>query len=160
MLYSRERRRVSMPVVTNELFINAPPEIVYQVAKDIEAFPEFMPDVKSARILETSDSGNRTVSEWVGLVKELNTTVKWTEEDRWDEARRRCDFTLVKGDYKRYGGSWEFLPQDQGTLFRSVVDYEYELPLVGPLIKGLVRKKMQENITRLQEALKRRVENG
>jgi ribosome-associated toxin RatA of RatAB toxin-antitoxin module len=147
-----------MPTVTNELFIAAPPDVVYRTAKDVETFPEFMPDVKSVRTVESSDDGRRTVTEWVGLVREFAVTVKWTEEDLWDDDARRCDFRLVKGDYKSYGGSWEFLPQEGGTLFRSVVDYEYELPLVGPLIKGLVRKKMQENVTRLQEAIRDRVE--
>jgi len=34
------------------------------------------------------------------------------------------------------------------------------IPLIGPLIKGLIRKKMGENVDRLQGALKDRIEGG
>jgi len=56
-----------------------------------------MPDVKSVRIIEKSEDGSRTVSEWVGIVKEFKTTIKWVEEDIWNDADHTCTFSLVKG---------------------------------------------------------------
>lgn len=147
-----------MPRVQNEILIDADVGRVYQTAKDVERFPEFMPDVKSVRVLERSEDGRRTVVEWVGLIPEFKTTVKWVEEDLWDDAAHTCDFKLVRGDFKTYGGRWEFIPTPNGTRFTSVVDYEYDIPLIGPLIKGLILKKMHENVDRLQAALKERVE--
>jgi ribosome-associated toxin RatA of RatAB toxin-antitoxin module len=149
-----------MPRVQNEITIAANVETVYQTAKDVERFPEFMPDVKSIRVLERSDEGQRTVVEWVGLIQEFKTTIKWVEEDRWDDAAHTCDFTLVRGDFKTYGGQWRFEPTPDGTRFTSTVDYEYDIPLIGPLIKGLILKKMGENVDRLQAALKERIERG
>lgn len=149
-----------MPRVENAVTIDADVETVYRTAKDVERFPEFMPDVKSVRVLECSDEGRRTVVEWVGLIPEFKTTVKWVEEDLWDDAAHSCDFSLVSGDFKEYGGRWEFSPAPQGTRFTSVVDYEYDIPLIGPLIKALILKKMRENVDRLQAALKERIERG
>jgi ribosome-associated toxin RatA of RatAB toxin-antitoxin module len=149
-----------MPRVENAVTINADVETVYRTAKDVERFPEFMPDVKSVRVLERSDDGQRTVVEWVGLIAEFKTTVKWVEEDRWNDTAHTCDFSLVSGDFKQYGGRWEFTPTPQGTRFTSVVDYEYDIPLIGPLIKALILKKMRENVDRLQAALKERIERG
>src|SRR5438034_10937634 len=122
-----------MPTVKNTLLIQADADRVYQIARDVEAFPEFMPDVKSVRVLERSDDGRRTVVEWVGLIQEFKTTVKWVEEDRWDDTAHTCDFTLVRGDFKTYGGQWRFEPTPNGTRFTSIVDYEYDIPLIGPL---------------------------
>src|SRR5712691_383768 len=147
-----------MPRVENEIVIAAAVETVYPTAKDVERFPEFMPDVKSVRVLERSEEGGRTVAEWVGLIPEFKVTVKWVEEDRWDDAAHTCDFELVSGDFKSYSGRWEFVPISDGTRFRSVVDYEYDIPLIGPLIKALILKKMRENVDRLQAALKERIE--
>jgi ribosome-associated toxin RatA of RatAB toxin-antitoxin module len=149
-----------MPRVENEIVINADVERVYRTAKDVERFPEFMPDVKSLRVLERSDDGRRTVVEWVGLIPEFKLTVKWVEEDHWDDAGHTCDFTLVSGDFKSYGGRWQFEPAPGGTRFRSAVDYEYDIPLIGPMIKGLILKKMRENVDRLQAALKEHVEGA
>jgi ribosome-associated toxin RatA of RatAB toxin-antitoxin module len=149
-----------MPRVENEITIAADVETVYRTAKEVERFPEFMPDVKSIRVLERSDDDRRTVVEWVGLIPEFKTTIKWVEEDRWDDAVHTCDFTLVRGDFKSYGGQWRFEPVSGGTRFHSVVDYEYDIPLIGPLIKALIKKKMGENVDRLQSALKERIERG
>ena len=149
-----------MPRVQNEITIRAGVEAVYAIARDVERFPEFMPDVKSTRVLERSEDGRRTVVEWVGLIPEFKTTVKWVEEDRWDDAAHTCEFSLVSGDFKQYGGRWVFAPVPEGTCFTSVVDYEYDIPLIGPLIKALIRKKMHENVERFQAALKERVERG
>ena len=147
-----------MPRLENAITIKADVETVYRTARDVERFPEFMPDVKSLRVLERSEDGRRTVVEWVGLIPEFKISVKWVEEDRWDDTAHTCDFHLVRGDFKSYGGRWEFIPNPDGTRFTSIVDYEYDIPLIGPLIKGLIFKKMGENVDRLQAALKERVE--
>ena len=70
-----------MAIVNSSIDIDGPIEQVYALAKDIEAFPEFMPDVKSVKVLERSEDGQRTVSKWEAPVKEFKMTVKWTEED-------------------------------------------------------------------------------
>jgi len=116
--------------------------------------------VKSITVVDRSPDGSRQVVDWVTWMPEFRLTVKWTEEDRWDDAARTCDFTFVKGDFSEYGGTWRFLASDNGTVFESVVRYEIEIPLVGPLIKGVIKRKMYENVERLQQALKRRVEAG
>src|SRR5437879_1724441 len=135
-----------MPTVRNSIWIQAPVAEVFRVAMDVERFQEFMPDLKSLRVLERSDDGLRTVVEWVGNIPEVRTTVKWVEEDRWDPSEHTCRFTLVRGDFKSYAGAWRFLSENIGTRFESELEYEYDIPLIGPLIKGLIHKKMQDNL--------------
>ena len=75
-----------MPTVTTETTISAPVERVYEVARDIERYPQFMEDVVSVKILEQTPE--RQVSTWVSHVKEFKRDIKWTEEDFWNEAER------------------------------------------------------------------------
>ena len=117
-----------------------------------------MPDVKSIRVLERSEDGRRMVVEWVGIIPEFKTTVKWVEEDLWDDVERTCAFRLVSGDFKEYHGLWRFTPENGGTRFDSGVTYDYDIPLIGPLIKGVILKKMRENVDRLQAAIKGKAE--
>jgi ribosome-associated toxin RatA of RatAB toxin-antitoxin module len=147
-----------MPTVENSIWIRAGVDRVYAVARATESFPEFMPDVKSIRVLERSDDGRRMVVEWVGVIPEFKTTVKWVEEDLWDDAERTCGFRLVSGDFKEYDGTWRFTPEGEGTRFDSSVTYDYDIPLIGPLIKGVILKKMRENVDRLQQAIKGKAE--
>ena len=147
-----------MPTVRNTILIEAAPDAVYAVARDVERFPDFMPDVQRITVLEAAPDGSRQVVEWVGLIPTFKLTVKWTEEDLWDDRERTCRFRQVKGDFTEYGGLWRFTAEDPGTRFESEVHYELEIPTVGPLIKGVVRKIMTDNVSRLQAAIKRRVE--
>lgn len=147
-----------MPVVENTLYIDAPPEAVYAIARDVERFPDFMPDVQRITVLEASEDGGRQVVEWVGLIPAFRLTVKWTEEDLWDDVERTCRFQQVKGDFNEYSGSWHFVAEGTGTRFNSNVLYELEIPTIGPLIRGVVRKIMTDNVARLQAAIKKRAE--
>lgn len=147
-----------MAQVSSSIEINGPLEEIYTLAKDIESFPQFMADLKSVKVIERSEDGTRTVSEWVGIVKEFKTTLKWTEEDIWDDAAKTCVFTLVKGDYSKYSGKWQFTEVNGVTRFESEIEVEYEVPLVGSLIKGLIAKKMKENVDNMLQAVKRKVE--
>ena len=147
-----------MPKVQSSIEINGPLDKVYALAKDIESFPEFMPDVKSVNVVERSADGTRTVSEWVGAVKEFKTTIKWTEQDIWDDTAKTCTFNLIKGDYSKYSGLWTFSDLGGKTRFVSEIEVEYDVPLVGSLIKGLIAKKMKENVDNMLAAIKKRIE--
>lgn len=147
-----------MPTVATRIAIDAPPDTVYAVARDVERFPEFMPDVQRITVRSVSPDGARQVVEWVGTIPAFRLTVKWTEEDVWDDGARTCVFRQVEGDFTEYGGVWRFLPEGSGTVFESEVQYELEIPTVGPLIRGVVRKIMTDNVRRLQAAIKRRAE--
>lgn len=147
-----------MAVVSSSIEINGSLDRVYALAKDIEAFPEFMPDLKSISVVERSDDGCRTISDWVGIVKEFKTFIKWTEEDIWDDDAHTCVFTLVKGDYSKYSGKWKFTDLGGRTRFDSEIEVEYDVPLIGAIIKGIIAKKMKENVDNMLAAIKAKAE--
>ena len=147
-----------MARVVLETVIHAPLETVYAVARDVEAFPQFMPDVKSVRILEKSDDGSRTLTEWVAYASQLKLQVKWTEEDLWDDTAHTCRFRQVKGDYDQMEGLWEFLPHPEGTLFRSTLDYELRVPLLGALVQKVIHHLVTQNLQGILDGVKARAE--
>ncbi len=149
-----------MPKIDLSVLIDAPVERVWTTARNVEAFPEFMEDLQSLRVLERSDDGNRTVTEWVGLIREFKMTVRWTQEDVWDPAAHRDDFRMLKGDMDQMEGWWQFTPADGQTRFDSVVDYEYNVPLIGPMIKALIKKKMTANLEAQMQAIKAEAEKA
>src|SRR5438876_7997189 len=122
-----------MPRIEQSVLVDAPVEKVYAVARDVEAFPDFMEDLHSLSVIDRSPDGNCTVTEWVGLIREFKMTVKWTQEDLWDPATHRDDFKMIKGDMDSMSGYWQFSGADGKTRFESVVDYEYNVPLIGPM---------------------------
>jgi uncharacterized membrane protein len=147
-----------MPRIEQTVVVDAPVERVYAVARDVEAFPDFMEDLQSLSVLERSPDGNRTVTEWVGLIREFKMTVKWSQEDHWDPFAHRDDFKMIKGDMDSMSGYWQFTGADGKTHFESVVDYEYNVPLIGPMIKMLIKKKMEANLDAQMKAIKEKAE--
>jgi len=117
-----------------------------------------MADLRSLIVLERSEDTNRTVTEWTGLIREFKMVVKWTQEDLWDPTKHRDDFKMLQGDMNSMSGYWLFSEADGATTFESVMDYEYDVPLIGPMIKSLIKKKMTDNLQTTLEAIKSRAE--
>ncbi len=148
-----------MPHIENHAEINAPLEAVFVLARDQEAFPRFMPDVESVTVAERSADGSRVVTDWVAVASDFKLKVRWTEEDVWDEAAHTCRFTQLKGDYTAYGGLWTFTADGPNlTRFQSEIDYELDIPLIGPLLKAVVARLMRDNTQKILEAIKARAE--
>jgi len=117
-----------------------------------------MEDVEEVEVLE--QTADRQVSRWVGNVKQFNRRIQWTEEDFWDPQARRCEFRQIEGDFSAYSGVWEFRAVPEGTEAYLQITYEYNIPLIGPLIKKIVHKMMQQNIDSMLAALKAEAEKG
>lgn len=148
-----------MPLIKNEVLIHADLETVYNLAREVERFPDFMPDIESVDVKERSADGTRLVTEWVGVASDFKLKVRWTEEDLWDQVEHTCRFTQITGDYQEYEGLWSFIPEGERlTRFTSEIKYELEIPLIGPLLKALVAKLAKENVQRILEAIKIRSE--
>lgn len=147
-----------MPEVSASIVIRAPLEAVYASARRVEDFPRFMPDLERVTVLERNGDVP-TLTEWVGIVE--GRRIRWVEEDQWDDATHRCRFRQREGDFDRYEGTWEFVPDgDGGTRTTITVEFEFGIPLIGRLLSGLLRVKMQQNIDGMLKALQQQIEGG
>lgn len=146
-----------MPRVESSIWIDAPVAHVYAVAKDNESFPEFMNDVESLNIIERD--GNRIVSDWVGVISTFGLKIRWRQEDVWNEANASCQFHQVQGDYDSLSGTWNFVEERGGTRFDSVLEYEYVVPGLGPLVKKVVHGIVVKNMDGVLSAIKQRAES-
>lgn len=131
--------------------------MVYDIAKDNRSFPLYMDDVKSLTVVE--DEGDRIVSEWVGVISAFNVKVRWTQEDLWDFGSKTCKFKQLKGDYDSMSGTWELIPERDGTRFNSVLHYEYTVPGLGALVKKVVHGLVIKNMDAVLQAIKKRAED-
>jgi len=135
--------------------IRAPLEDVYAVAKRVEDFPRFMPDLERVTVLERQGD-LPTATEWVGVVE--GRRIRWIEEDAWDDARHVCQFRQRDGDFEKYEGEWTFTPEGDGTRTAVAVEFEFGIPLIGGLLSQLLRVKMQQNLDGMLTALRGQLE--
>ncbi|MBL8065269.1 MAG: SRPBCC family protein [Chthonomonadaceae bacterium] len=146
-----------MPNVQTTVWIDSPIQTVFNVAKRNEDFPSFMKDVQSVTVVERD--GARVVSDWVGTVSAFGLKIKWTQEDSWDDDAFLCRFRMLKGDYDKLEGTWTFSEVDNGTKFESVVDYEYRVPGLGPLVYKVIHGLVVKNLDDTLAAIKARAES-
>jgi ribosome-associated toxin RatA of RatAB toxin-antitoxin module len=144
-----------MPYVESRIVIEAPAERVYGLAKEQEHFPEFMPDVETATILERRHDG--VISRWKTLVEEA--PIEWTEEDRFDDDALRIDYKLIEGDLDKFEGAWTFAYRDGATHVVLGVDYDFGVPTLAELIGPTLERKVRENSEMMLAALKRQAES-
>lgn len=143
-----------MPQVERKIVIDGDPQRVYELAKDMESFPNFMPDVESVKVVERGP--NSTVTEWVTNVD--GTPFIWTEDDNFDDKNLRIDYALIEGDLEKFEGSWSFRPVDGKTEVTLVVDYDFGLPELTELIGPTLHEKVGENSEMMLAGMKKLVE--
>lgn len=143
-----------MPYVKTTIAIAAPARVVYELAKDQERFPEFMPDVETVKVIERHS--DRWITQWKTLVEEA--PIEWTEEDRFDDAALRIDYKLLEGDLDKFDGAWTFEERDGQTHVVLGVEYDFGVPTLAELIGPTLEKKVQENCEMMLAALKAEAE--
>ena len=143
-----------MPYVETSIEVDAPAKAVYELAKEQERFPEFMPDVESVQVIERHP--DRVITRWKTLVEEA--PIEWTEEDRFDDGATRIDYKLLEGDLDKFEGSWTFAERDGKTHVVLGVDYDFGVPTLAELIGPTLQRKVQENSEMMLRALKSQAE--
>ncbi len=145
-----------MAEICSQRHIPHPARQVYEAAKNIERFPDVMPDLESATVLENDGNGN-TITKWVGnvAVGPMKRKISWTEKDHWDDDGLVCSFDLIEGDMKTYSGAWKFSDNGEGCEVELKFDFELGIPMLGAMVNNIVNKIMQDNCDALLEALEK-----
>jgi coenzyme Q-binding protein COQ10 len=143
-----------VPYVATSIVVDAPASLIYELAKDQERFPQFMPDVESVTVVERQ--ADRILTRWKTLIEDA--PIEWLEEDRFDDAALRIDYKLLEGDLDTFEGSWTFAPDAGGTLVALDVTYDFGVPTLAELIGPTLEKKVRENADMMLAALKTEAE--
>lgn len=137
--------------------INAPPARCYEVARDIERYPDWAPQLKEATVVERDAEGRPSLVAFRAAM--MGHSTSYTIRYDYTEAPRRLAWKLVESDVARkLDGYYDFAPIP-GSPERTDVTYELEAELRLPL-PGFVKRRAEVRIihTALRD-LKARVED-
>ena len=143
-----------MPYVEVMVVVEAPARDVYELAKDQEQFPQFMPDVESVTVIARDAHGVRT--KWKTLVEEA--PIEWIEEDRFDDQGLRITYALTEGDLDTFEGEWTFVADGTRTNVTLTVTYDFGVPTLAELIGPTLEKKVRENAEMMLAGLRAEAE--
>ena len=144
-----------MTETANErIHVDAPPDRCWDVAVDFESYPEWVRDVKEARIVERDEEGRGKRVEFRAAA--LGKSVRYILEYDFSDAPQQFSWKVVEGDMlRRLDGTYRFEPEGPDS---TRVHYDLAVDLAVPL-PGLVKRRAAGLImgSALKE-LKRQVE--
>ncbi|MBI4778362.1 SRPBCC family protein [Candidatus Desantisbacteria bacterium] len=141
--------------IRNEIIVDAAVSIVFNIAADMEKYPEFIPTYKKVRIVQ--QDGQRMIIERVGLVGKKE--VMWKSEV-WLEAEKTISAVQLEGPLQGMMVKWQFEKRDGRTRILLVHDFEYKkIPLIGNLIaKFIIAQIVSRMADETLVGIRRRVE--
>lgn len=127
---------------------------IYEIAKEMEKFPEFMPDVKSVKVIERMK--NKTVTEWHSSLDEA--PVWWRELDEFDDKSPKIVYKLLEGDLDKFEGEWIFEDIEDGCRVTLTVDYDFGIPAFEEIVGPILKIKVENNCMMMLTAIKKIIE--
>jgi len=145
-----------MPYVEKSVVVSADVKRVYELAKNMEDFPSYMPDVKNVTVLERDNTG--TVTRWE--VHVIGKNLKWTERDTFDDEAPKITYKQIEGDVKKFEGEWRFIPAGEGKVrVELTCDAELGVPMLDALFNPVLKKALEMNIDKMLAAIKEKAES-
>lgn len=137
--------------------VKGDPQDVFNILRNLEQFPSFMPQVKRAVVLWRLPP-NRQISEWE--VEIDGATIRWKEEDAYDDQQRSIAFRVIEGDY-RAEGRWEVEKACfSGTKVTLEVTFDWGLQNLDKYVGPVLKKKAKKNLSKMVAALRRNMRTG
>ncbi|MGB8361114.1 MAG: SRPBCC family protein [Acidimicrobiia bacterium] len=139
----------------SQLEIDAPPEVLYDVAADVASYPEWASGVKEVEVLGLDDQGRVDRARFVleGFVKEIEYVLKYTH----DRPKVLSWVAEESSDLKMLEGSYQFSPTDNGStevVYALTVDTKFTIP-------GFIKRQAEKQIVNTAlRGLRRRVGKG
>lgn len=115
--------------------VDAPADRCFDVAVDFESYPEWLRDVKEAKILEVDEEGRGLRVEFRAAA--LGKSIRYVLEYDYADAPGSFSWKFVEGDMlRRLDGTYRFEPEGAATR----VFYDLAVELAMPL-PGLVKRR-------------------
>ncbi len=143
-----------MPYVESKTLIKGEGKKIYDIIRDMAAYPAFMRDLVSVEILERGDG--YTISHWVSNVD--GRKIVWTERDEFYPDELRITYRQTDGDLKKMEGEWLITEQEAGCAVSLSVDFEFGIPMIAGLLNPILKKKVRENSENMLKAVKEQIE--
>lgn len=127
-----------MTTRVDECLAHAPPELCFQIVREIERWPEFLRHYRRVRYLRRNAPGNGEVeiAAWYILIGPICIPTRWTAEFESDESNLTLNLRHLDGITRGLRITWEILPADVDTKLRITHAWDDDgWPLVGSLAR-------------------------
>ena len=135
-----------MPQATSSIVVDVPPKSLYEVAIDFESYPDFLPDVKFAKIKKRQ--GNNLIVDFeISVIKTIRYTLKVA-----GTPGKKIRWSLVEGDFfKKNEGGWMFEDLKGKTRGTYTIDIDFGLFVPSLITSRLIGANLPAMMKRFKE---------
>ena len=130
---------------------------LWEVLTDYEGLSEFIPNLSSSKLIERS--GNRVTLSQIGS-QQLVLGLKFSAEVQLELTEHRPEgllqFRMIKGDFRRFEGSWRLQSVPDQTLVLYELTVQGCLGMPVALIEQRLRQDLNDNLLAGEEETIRR----
>ena len=144
-----------MPQVVSQIVIQGSKQKIYDVIKDMTAYPRFMQNLLSVEILEQGE--NTDLTHWVSDVD--GRRIVWTERDNFYPEEFKITYAQTEGDLKKMAGAWTLIDVPEGVSVTLTVDFEFGIPMIAGMLNPLLKRKVRENCVNMLRAVQKQIES-
>lgn len=142
-----------MPQASRSIVIDVTPEQMLSVIEDVEKYPQFLPEIRSIKLLSREGNVSEVAYE-IEVIKKISYVVRMEKEGlsvRW---------SLVRGDlFKKNDGAWLLRPEADGT--KTHATYNLDIAFGGfiPVPASITAKLAETSLPGLLDNFKKRAES-
>jgi len=133
--------------------ISAPKWKVIRLITKVSEFPNYVPSVKEASIIEKSRHKMKT--RW--RVQVDHVPISWIEEDTLSLGQNRITFKAIEGDLAEFRGEWVFASHPEGTQVNVNVYLKVGIPAIKDFADAYIKKLLTRNFEAILESLEHRL---
>lgn len=142
-----------MPKVqTRHRFYNVAAPDVWRILRDIEAYPQIMPNVKSVKFVDSTSDGIE--SEWV--IRFSGNEFTWRERDHFDDTALTLSFDQIEGDLAVWKGEIQVI-QEPFVEAVYTVEFDLGIPVLGALLHPLGERAVRESSAQMMAAVEKQL---
>ena len=114
--------------VESKIFINTPPQKLWNLISHQEKLPEIIPSCKKAEILEKTDNSEKV--EYLVKISPFLPVFKYVLNVDQTEKYKKIKYNKIDGSFNKLYGSFEFEPYNNGTIltYKMYIDPGFFVP--------------------------------
>ncbi len=133
--------------------VPAPKWKVIRLITKVWEFPNYVPCVKEASIIEKSR--HRMKTRW--RVQVDHVPISWIQEDTLTLKQNKISFNAVEGDLAEFRGEWQFSDHPDGTQVEVTVYLRVGIPAIKDFADYYIKKLLTRNFEAILEAMEQRL---
>jgi coenzyme Q-binding protein COQ10 len=134
------------------------PQELFDIVADVEKYPDFLPWVSDARIIEKHENWfiAELVVQFKAISQSYSSKVTLYEPDE-KQSFWEIDTELVKGPFKKLSNNWKFRPRerDEGTEILFDVDFQFKSIFLDKIIGTIFERA----VTKMTSAFEKRADD-